>query len=67
MYTIHLLSNFPSLMVVYIIDFCMLWINSLPPKGGILDLYAPQTLLLGTHLDFNTLCHTQFITYSKTY
>ena len=52
----------PWLMLVEMVNNCALWLNMLPPKGGIGSV-SPRTLITGINLDYKKHCQFPFISY----
>jgi hypothetical protein len=41
-------TRVPRRIIIELVTFCVFWLNSFPPKGGVSRTYSPRTLLLGT-------------------
>jgi hypothetical protein len=43
----------PRQVIIHLIYFSVLWLNSLPSAVGILNKYSPRKIVTGRELDFN--------------
>jgi hypothetical protein len=50
----------PRQVVIHLIYFAVLWLNSLPAAAGVSDKYSPWEIVLGRELDFKKHCKTTF-------
>jgi hypothetical protein len=55
----------PRQVVIHLIYFAVLWLNSLPAAAGVSDKYSPREIVLGCKLDFKKHCKTTFGSYVK--
>jgi hypothetical protein len=55
----------PRQVVIHLIYFAVLWLNSLPAAAGVSDKYSPREIVLGRKLDFEKHCKTPFGSYVK--
>jgi hypothetical protein len=50
----------PCQVVIHLVYFAVLWLNSLPAATGVSDKYSPWEIILGRELDFEKHCKTTF-------
>jgi hypothetical protein len=55
----------PRQVVIHLVYFAVLWLNSLPAAAGVSDKYSPWEIILGRKLDFEKHCKTTFGSYIK--
>jgi hypothetical protein len=55
----------PCQVVIHLVYFAVLWLNSLPAAAGVSDKYSPWEIVLGRKLDFEKHCKTTFGSYVK--
>ena len=60
-------NRLPARIIVELVAFCVLWLNSVPPKGGVSQYYSPRTILTGTMLDWTKHCRANFREYCETH
>ncbi len=53
----------PCQVVIHLIYFAVLWLNSLPAAAGVSEKYSPWDIVLGRKLDFEKHCKTTFGSY----
>ena len=53
----------PRHVVIHLVYFAVLWLNSLPAAVGVSDKYSPWEIVLGRELDFKKHCKTTFVSY----
>jgi hypothetical protein len=53
----------PHQVVIYLVYFSVLWLNSLPAAAGVSDKYSPHKIILGCKLDFKNHCKVTFGSY----
>ncbi len=53
----------PRQVVIHLVYFAVLWLNSLPVAAGVSDKYSPREIVLGRKLDFKKHCKTTFGSY----
>jgi hypothetical protein len=44
-------KKLPKMMVIELLHFCVMWMNSLPVKSGISEKWSPRELVSRTKLD----------------
>jgi hypothetical protein len=54
-----------KIMIIKLMDFCVLWLNSFPVKSGISEKWSPRELILHHRLDAKLCCKTPFRAYCK--
>ena len=59
------LNHIPKVIKVSILMNCTLWINVLPPKGGVYTSVSSCTIFAGVNFDYNKHCQMQFGQYSQ--
>ena len=57
----------PSRLLVEIVYACNFWLNCFPPTDGVSKTLSPQTIIVGTHRDFNKHCKLEFGAYAQTH
>jgi hypothetical protein len=55
----------PRQVVIHLIYFAVLWLNSLPAAAGLSDKYSPQEIVLGHEINFKKHCKTTFGSHVK--
>jgi hypothetical protein len=55
----------PRQVVIHLVYFSLLWLNSLPSAVGVLEKYPPCNIVIGCELNFNKHCKTTFASYVK--
>ena len=58
-------KKLPKLMVIELLQFCVMWLNSFPVKSGISKKWSPQELVSQTKLDAKLLCRSPFGSYCE--
>jgi hypothetical protein len=53
------------LMVIELLHFCMMWMNSFPIRSGITDKWSPRELVLRHRLDAKLHCRLPFGSYCE--
>jgi hypothetical protein len=55
----------PKLIIIELMHFCVMWINSFPVKLGVLEKYSPRELVSRHKLDAKLHCKTPFVAYCE--
>jgi hypothetical protein len=55
----------PCQVIIHLVYFAVLWLNSLLAAAGVSDKYSPWEIVLGHELDFKKHCKTTFGSYAK--
>jgi hypothetical protein len=55
----------PKIMIIELMHFCVLWLNSFPVKSGVYVKWSPRELILRHWLDAKLHCKTPFGAYCK--
>jgi hypothetical protein len=55
----------PCQVVIHLVYFTVLWLNSLPAATRVSDKYSPWEIVLGRELNFKKHCKTTFGSYVK--
>jgi hypothetical protein len=55
----------PCQVIIHLVYFAVLWLNSLPAAAGVSDKYSPWEIVLGRKLNFEKHCKTTFGSYVK--
>jgi hypothetical protein len=55
----------PCQVIIHLVYFAVLWLNSLPAAAGVSDKYSPWEIILGRELDFKKHCKTTFGSYAE--
>ena len=58
-------NHIPKFILVAMLMKCLLWLNMLPPKGGVYASVIPRTILTGVKFDYNKHCRLQFEQYAQ--
>ncbi len=58
-------SVLPQQVIIHLVYFAMLWLNSLPVATGVSEIYSPRTIILGRELNFTKHCIVPFGSYVK--
>jgi len=58
-------KNITNLMLHELINFCAMWINFVPPKGGVSKDLSPRTIMTGSYPNYNTHCRIPFGAYAQ--
>jgi hypothetical protein len=58
-------KKLPKMMVVELLHFCMMWMNSLPVKSGISEKWSPHKLVSWHKLDTKLHCRSPFGSYCE--
>jgi hypothetical protein len=58
-------KKLPKLMVIELLHFCVMWINSFPVKSGISEKWSPQELVSRHKLDAKLHCRAPFGSYCE--
>jgi hypothetical protein len=53
----------PRQVIIHLVYFAVLWLNSLPAAAGVSNKYSPREILLGREHDFENHCKTTFSSY----
>jgi hypothetical protein len=53
----------PCQVVIHLVYFAVLWLNSLPAAAGVSDKYSPREIVLGRKIDFKKHCKATFGSY----
>ncbi len=55
----------PCQVVIHLVYFAVLWLNSLPAAARVSDKYSPREIILGCKIDFEKHCKATFGSYVK--
>jgi hypothetical protein len=55
----------PRQVVIHLVYFAVLWLNSLPAAAKVSNKYSPQEIVLSRELNFKKHCKTTFGSYVK--
>jgi hypothetical protein len=55
----------PKVMIIELMHFCILWMNSFPVKSGVSEKWSPRELILHHQLDAKLYCKTPFGAYCE--
>jgi hypothetical protein len=58
-------QKIPTIMIVHIAVFSVMWLNFFPPKGGISPTLSPQTILTQIRIDHDKHCWLLFGAYAQ--
>jgi hypothetical protein len=58
-------KKLPKMMVVELLHFCVMWMNSFPVKSGISKKWSPRELVSRHKLDTKLHCRSPFGSYCK--
>jgi hypothetical protein len=58
-------TKLPCQVVIHLVYFAVLWLNSLPAAAGVSDKYSPHKIILGHKLDFKKHRKATFGSYVK--
>jgi hypothetical protein len=58
-------TTLPCQVVIHLVYFAVLWLNSLPAAAGVSNKYSPWEIVLGCKLDFKKHCKTTFGSYAQ--
>jgi hypothetical protein len=64
--TLHY-NRLPARMVIELIGFVTLWLNTFPPKSGVSDTLSLRTIMTGLSLSFKQHCKVNFGAYIETH
>jgi hypothetical protein len=53
----------PHQVLIHLVYFAVLWLNSLPAAAGVSDKYSPHKIVLGREIDFSKHCKATFGSY----
>jgi hypothetical protein len=56
-------KKLPRMMVIELLHFCVMWMNSFPVKSGISEKWSPRELVSRTKLDAKLYCIVPFGSY----
>jgi hypothetical protein len=56
-------QKLPKIMVIELMHFCMMWMNSFPVRSGISEIWSPRKLVLCTKLNAKLHCRAPFESY----
>jgi hypothetical protein len=65
MFNTPLYKKLPNLMVIELLHFCVMWLNSFPVKSGISEKWSPRELVSRTKLDAKLHCRAPFGSYCE--
>eukprot|EP00957_Ditylum_brightwellii_P095192 7249793-Ditylum_brightwellii.AAC.2 len=60
-------KKIPTIMIIKIINFAIVWLNAFPPKAGISTTLSPRAIIVGTQLDYKKHCRAPFSAYMQTH
>ncbi len=55
----------PCQVVIHLVYFALLWLNSLPAAAGVSNKYSPREIVLGCEINFKKHCKATFGSYLK--
>jgi hypothetical protein len=55
----------PKLMIIELMHFCVMWLNSFPVKSGMSEKNSPHKLVLRHKLDAKLHCKSPFMAYCE--
>jgi hypothetical protein len=55
----------PKLIIIKLMHFCVMWMNSFPVKSGVSEKYSPRELASRHKLDAKQHCKTPFGAYCE--
>jgi hypothetical protein len=58
-------GKFPTLMIIHVAVFSVMWLNCFPPQGGISPTLSPQAILVGIRVDHDKHCRIPFGGYAQ--
>jgi hypothetical protein len=58
-------TTLPRQVVIHLVYFAVLWLNSLPAPPGVSNKYSPREIVLGRKLNFKKHCKATFGSYVK--
>jgi hypothetical protein len=58
-------QKLPTIMIVQIAVFCLMWLNFFPPQGGVSPTLSPQTIITGICGDHDKHCRIPFGGYTQ--
>jgi hypothetical protein len=58
-------KKLPKMMVVELLHFCVMWMNSFPVKSGISEKWSPRELVSRHKLDTKLRCRSPFGSYCE--
>jgi hypothetical protein len=58
-------KKLPRMMVIELLHFCVMWMNSFPVKSGISEKWSPRELVSQTKLDAKLHCRAPFGSYCE--
>ena len=58
-------KKLPRVMVIELLHFCVMWMNSFPVKSGISEKWSPRELISRTKLDAKLHCRAPFGSYCE--
>jgi len=58
-------TRIPRRVLIELVAFCVFWLNSSPPKGGVSRSYSQRTILLGTTVSQRLHCRLPFGSYAE--
>ncbi len=56
-------TTLPCQVVIHLVYFAVLWLNSLPAAAGVSDKYSPREIVLGHKINFEKHCKATFSSY----
>jgi hypothetical protein len=60
-------KRLPARVIIEVVSFVTLWLNSFPPSSGVSNTFIPRTIMTGANLDFAKDCKIPFGAYVETY
>jgi hypothetical protein len=58
-------GKLPTLMIIHVAVFSVMWLNFFPTQGGISPTLSPQAILTGIRVDHNKHCRIPFGGYAQ--
>ena len=60
-------KRLPSIMLIHLMHFVVMWLNNFPMSNGISSIYSPHEIVLRHRLDYTHHCWAPFGAYCKTH
>eukprot|EP00957_Ditylum_brightwellii_P093395 7111690-Ditylum_brightwellii.AAC.1 len=57
----------PTIMITKMVTFCIVRLNTFPPRSGISSTYSPYAILCGSNLSYKQHCKVPFGAYIQTH
>eukprot|EP00957_Ditylum_brightwellii_P091255 6947964-Ditylum_brightwellii.AAC.1 len=57
----------PLIMLEELVNFCIMWLNAFPPRGGVSKTFCPKTIMTGMVLNIEKHCRIPFGAYAQTH